>query len=1282
MKSSKSPFKKLSHSREGSTDEHSSFLHKRSISGSSMHIQSNHSRNVSGNGSNAAPPVSGVKSSHKRNISNSSRSSQNSNFLAEQYERDRKAIIASCFSTQDSKVSAPPNCYVTHVRVIEDAKSPSSRPPVDSKLENKKKRVLIISSKANNTNKIQLHKGRENSDGGFQIGRTWDLKELTRIERDSDINEGFTFIMGKQYYWETNSAKERTVFMKSLINTYMQAFDGHVPELVNWDLSMFYLDERSYQRAVIRQSVSSSKATATTQDPVFAKPNESANLIPTIRSPERGQRILHKKEQPSPNNMPTTKSLNKAPYTNSPTINEVSRRYDKSENREERHEQTREIEARTGSAYNTAGYPSMIETASGTTSQSSLKSASQPRNTPKVSPPPVLHPNQQQLQTSPLGKDTYLAQEESGQVESKTDHLLEDLNNVLGSSQELSETPADISDEKGQLETKVTYERDVTPASIAKVESLTVKASFDPIALDEEILDLNATISDDNAEDTNDLSFERGDEVRFSQVIEPDSSHMYHEVSTIQEEAPVMVGFQYDDESKLPSNDKMKRSSKKSWDFDDEELLEVLADINWAMDDDASTLIEKLNAKMAETEYSFNKGLLSLEQLGSSLLPYERNIDKECDNMNPTVSLFLMEMSNVAEDIEYVESQKNGLQVESANKKLLWSTLTELMNTVSLDDENLRILLNSPVTEKNLVRMERQLNALFKALKAISGEKNKEGYNLGEMKALKQRRETYEKVTKVFLERLVQEMTGKFSNICKDDTSEERLASFLTRLLCYSSLTLFCKNISPESYSYLIERWNTGIFTVYNKMCNEIVKRLEIQKLALPLSEQRSMVNQPGLAEFISQWEHYRKTKTSDSKATTSNALVVKLRDSIETVGKWCIFYQNFIDAFFHISSKLDFEQYVDKYHDPSTRIIPLNKVKSIQSDRDSALIEIQLVSRIFQPLVAKIASCFTNLLKCERSIAPALMIALEQKIKSLESSNAEFLMTAVSRIFAQVKQIWLEYVDEQVVFLERATVNFSSRTISPSVIGLPLFVKNSQDLIIQTQHQIGLENTSSFETIELFESACGRLSSAVAKFLARKDTNSVLTEAKSSRAVSEDVDRAITLLMNCDWLFEVLDMVNSKGIFDPTLQTAKKIFDSEKDVYAACLLRDAMPKLTSFIYGASNLIGTSSSGGTNNPSKWAAYSKHNLENILIGYTSNEIEVLVKRLYDHMMDHFSNEPNKLLKEVLCDKLWSCIQGHTVSLYLKLYTLIEKHYKGTYVKFTKNDIITAFERYKK
>lgn len=1269
MKSSRSPFKKLSHSREASTGERpSSASHKRTVSGSSA-TNSHHIRNVSGSGN--APPVSGINTSHRRTTSNSSRSSQNSNFLAEQYERDRKAIIASCFSTHDPRHSEAPNSYITHVRIIEDSRSPSARPPPTSALQNKKKRILIMSVKPNNSSAIQLQKGRENQDGSFQIGRTWDLKELTRVERDTEINEGFILTLGKKYYWETNSAKERTVFIKSLINAFMQAFDGHVPELVNWDLSTFYLDEKSYNRAVITRTPSTSRTTTTTTT-TSESTRENGNgdhaaAHSQVKSPERADRLGQDSQVTRGN---VVNALNKVPYANSPTIIEANKRYET------------QLQDRASPVRNDQTPASIVSGDSGTTTQSQRSSRHIPQAafaTPvwqrEVSPPG----------DSVLGKESQ-SEKHMSMSESRSDHLLEELNEML--------SPAGLASSGAiPMETDDSGSKEFVDAEpvvkSAKVQTFPESHQYEPKAFDEKSLDLNETISvneADEADDTNDLSFERGDEVRYSQALDPDSMHMYHEVSTIQEEALVTNAEESAlinlEGTKTPI-EKQEIINKKTWDIDDEEVLEILTEINWDIDDDAESLIKRLNAKMAETEYNFNNTLLSLEKLGSTLLPYEQNVDRECDRMNPILSLFLMEMGNVAGDIEYVESQNNGLQVESANKKLLWNTLSELLNTVSLNEANLNELLNYPITEKYLGRMEQQLVALYKALKAINGEKEEGHYNLGEMRALKQRREAYEKVTKVFIERLVTEMTGKFANSSKDDISEDQLSSFLSRLLKFSSLTLFCKEISPESYQLLIESWINSIAGVYNKMCHSILKELKILKDSFPLSEQKTINEQRGLNALLSQWKHPNDNKTAQTSNTESENLLHSLREYMQTIGRWCIFYQNFIDNFFHISSKLDFEQFVKKYSDPNSRMIPLTEYKSMQSDRDSASIETQIVSRTFQPIVNHIASCFTDLLKGDRSIAPALMISLEQEVKVLESTNAEFLMTAVSRVLSQVKQVWVDHVDEQIMYLERLSISVSSKCILPSVIGLPLFIKNSQDLIKVTEREIHIEDDSSFKAAQIYDAACSKMSSAVAKLLARKnDTNKLMDSAEAASSDSANIDRTITLLMNCHWLLELLTLLNGKGVFDSSLQDAKKIFDVEKETYASFLLRVAMPKLTLFVHGASNLIDSTVPGRVADPSKWAAYSKHNLENILIGYTSNEIDILVKRLHDHMLSHFANEPDENMKEVLCDKLWSCIQGQTVSLYLKLYMLIEKHYKGTYVKFTKNDIITAFERYKK
>lgn len=1273
MKSSRSPFKKLSHSREASTSERpSSSSHKRSISGSSA-TNAHHVRNVSG----SAPPVSGINTTHRRTASNSSRSSQSSNFLAEQYERDRKAIIASCFSNHDARNSEAPNSYITHVRIIEDARSPSSRPPPSSPLENKKKRILIMSAKPNNSNAIQIQKGRENPDGSFQIGRTWDLKELTRVERDPEINEGFTLNLGKKYYWETNSAKERTVFIKSLINAYMQAFDGHVPELINWDLAAFYLDEKSYHRAVIR-TPSSSKATNTPNESVGANTSDSNATVHAAarhqaKSPERVDRTSQNAEPTGTAKTSTSKALNKVPYSNSPTIIEANKRYEPRKPASDRSSPLRNA-----------------QTPVSNVSADSV-AASQSQRSSKLIPQPDLNTPVWQRDVSPSVEsaqgDFHSMEEHMSLSEAKNDHLLEELNEMLSPVGQVSEAGRVEKNESAPVKEMA----DPVPAiNSVKVETFSESHLVEPTNFEDKSLDLNETLSINEAEVTdevNDLSFERGDEVRYSQALDPDSMHMYHEVSTIQEETAIG----YTDENPSTNFDKMKELQgkqevvyKKTWNVDDEEVFEILTEINWEVEDDAESLIKRLDAKMTETECGFNNTLLSLEKLGATLLPYQQSVDRECDRMNPILSLFLMEMSNVAGDIEYVESQNNGLQVESANKKQLWNTLSELLNTVSLDEASLNELLNYPITEKYLGRMEQQLVALYKALKAINGEKEEGHYNLGEMRALKERREAYEKVTELFIERLVKEMTGKFANSSKDEIHEDQLSRFLSRLLKFSSLTLFCKEISPNSYQLLIESWNNSIAGTYGKMCASILKDLETLRDTFPLSEQKTINEQPGLNALLFQWKHPKDSKRQvQVEHTASEEMLHKLREYMNTVGRWCITYQNFIDNFFHISSKLDFVQFVDKFSNPDSRMISLHEYKNMLSDRDSASIETQLVSRVFQPIVNYVASYFTELLKCDRSIAPALMISLEREVKVLESTNAEFLMTAISRVLSQVKQVWLDHVDEQVMYLERLSINVSSRCLLPSVIGLPLFIKNSQDLIKETEREINLEDDSAFDAVKMYDTACSKMSIAVTKLLAKKnDANKLIDSGEAASSDSADIDRTITLLMNCHWLLELLALLNVKGVFDSSLQGAKDIFDREKETYASYLLRVAMPKLTLFVHGASNLIDSKAPGSVVDPSKWAAYSKHNLENILIGYTSNEIDILVKRLHDHMLAHFANEPDETVKEVLCDKLWSCIQGQTVSLYLKLYMLIEKHYKGTYVKFTKNDIITAFERYKK
>ncbi|KAL3231340.1 Exocyst complex component SEC3 [Nakaseomyces bracarensis] len=1372
MKSSKSPFKKFVHSRESSQDN----THKRTPSGTHTH-----SRNASGS---AAPPVSGTTNpGHKRSTSRSSNSSQTSNFLAEQYERDRKAIIKYCFSKVDPKTGVPPNNYITHVRIIEDSKSPSARPPVDSKLEYKKKRVLIVSSKASNTKEVQLHKARENSDTSFQIGRTWDLKELVKIEADSQVSEGFTLTMGKVYYWETNSSKERAVFIKSLVSLYLQTFEGKVPELVNWDLSLFYLDEKSYNRAVINRSPSLSLPSSPLKTSMNTTPSHSTHAFPQGKSTSNHSSIpiaqgppqaklsgnsstalqgtaadmtksvtagvagaavvagasnmippknrarqtivppidtsaanIPTREPPmrSPNRQSARLStegglLNRSPYANSATINDVNRTFhtppegsiqSRSPKRteygrgvmEERYKPIRNEPPKENDREMENKFMLPSETKWSTPENQTL-----PTNSKEVTPglPPAQEIEEQDFDSFKHQRDEQMGNARTELPKERVnDHLLEDLNAVLR-DEDYQNAPQPVY-ENEEFNNSVVSDDLVAPLNIADVAPLdtgSVEAFGnrldDPIDLNappsdiEESSPVMAEVSetldsfmDDTKEDTTEMSFEKNDEVRYSQGFAAPVPHVYHEVSTIQEEPAISKIPDRNEKRINKSNDSLTLSA----DVDDEALLEILTDVNWDIEnDDADTLLEKISNNLNHTEYTFNKNLLSLNDLSPSLAPYEENIGTACDKINPTFSLFLMEMSNCSEDIDYVESQHNGLQIESANKKQLWSTLDNLLKIVSLDEDTLNKLLNCPIREKNLPWIEEQLESMWKAFNAIEGEKNKEEANLRDMEALRQRREFYEKVTKLLIQRMVEELGNKFSSLHNSSTTSEQFVNILNNLLVFSPIVLFCKIMSLDSYNKLVELWNANAQILHKTIWDKELIRLERKELLSLKSSQETLIEQ-GSRQLMTQWQQFKKTRKTTTDEPIYGNFLVSILETMENLQKQCIYYQNFVDFFFHISSNENFSKAIRKTYSPEINQSLLSSVHCIESDREAAVRKLGIVSKAFQSVVAAIAHQLSEILKEESSIAPALMLYLEQKIRELETTNQEYLSSAFNRLLTQINQTWLEFLQENLIEMERSFTFSAVHEVSPLINGIAVYLKNIQDLFEYVQSQMNIEHTNKFETVSVVKNGCTTLALRVSKMLGRRGESASVISGKQENP--DDIEMTIGLLVNSNSLVEYLAFLNNymNGILDESLQQAKDVFDFEKEIYADYVLRETIPKLTSFVNGATNMLNTQQNVA--NPARWAAYSKQNLENILAGYSTNEIKNIIEKFHNKMIEQFSSDNEDHMEVILCDKLWSCLQGHTVSLYLKLQTLIDKLYPGTNVKFSKNDIISSFEKYRK
>ncbi|KAL8726849.1 MAG: hypothetical protein Q9166_006465 [cf. Caloplaca sp. 2 TL-2023] len=173
---------------------------------------------------------------------------------AEKFEDEKRRIIESCFSKKDADGSGqqPINpfneSYITHIRIVEDAAYPSSPPPVQSPEANKKPRIIVVAVRK--TGRVRMHKARENGNGSFSVGKTWNLDDLNGIESfanaiptnaEEQQNKqragavGFIVTIGKPYYWQAQTPKEKEFFIFSLIKIYKKYTGGKIPELIGFD---------------------------------------------------------------------------------------------------------------------------------------------------------------------------------------------------------------------------------------------------------------------------------------------------------------------------------------------------------------------------------------------------------------------------------------------------------------------------------------------------------------------------------------------------------------------------------------------------------------------------------------------------------------------------------------------------------------------------------------------------------------------------------------------------------------------------------------------------------------------------------------------------------------------------------------------------------------------------------------------------------------------------------------------------------------------------------------
>lgn len=1252
------------------------------------------------------------KKGHSRGGStatNGSTGSTSMSALAAQYEQDKNKLIKYCFSRHDDHGNIQES-YITHVRIVEYEDYPSHKPPSNASKINKKSRVLALAVKKDGT--VFLHKGRESSNGTFQIGRSWSLQELTLIKRETASDVGFLARLRKDYYWETNTSKERQVFVTSLVRIYRKFKNGLVPQLINWDLSLFGLDEKSYSLFLNKETLASnpkSRKSSTTNDTSAAK---AALLKPSSPQKNKEQPIqppvvqsMLEPLQPKLESKVSTQAVINERNVTTPVASKVAT--------PKRSSVTSLNKAAASTAAVAAGASAATiaaVTATRRMSNSSPEKQEKERRKsldPRNSLTPTIYVDSH---SSPQKESNNLEEEIQQQIADltlgSTDSLVEtgppkeftEVNDASNSSIPLSVSQSVRSIEIiGHRKSHTEYEKEYEEEEEDITELYFSPGSPEQLPVRELTYSIN-----DALDDSQDFSF---DQTYDSQKLNTTSDGLKKDFRLDQHESDNDYDILAEEIPKLQGRARVNTLDSFGFEasnipqaINDSSLVGVFDDIDWDANDDADTISRKLYDELLNTQYNVVKNVIEVKQKAGTLQSFTANAIAECDKITPLLSFFQIELAGFSKSIQHVEAANDGIQVETMNKKNLWRQLQTILNTVSVDDESLKVLLASDI-DYDITVIERILADLQSAILEISGAANHDTFDadLGEMRALNDRRKKYESVIGQFLRKIVDDLDFRFKETFGEllnsrSFNSSSISGPLSKLLTYSTLILFAKEMSDDTYDKLIGIWEGSANNFYEQILLNLTRTIThaaSQSEKFTLSSQTAFKTRQISTETKSKIDYQQerlKMKLGMLESTTveeeevkpkvENPLTRMIFDTFETVQKHLILQQNFILRFFHLSNDdLSVEEYISKY--------PLNKrlnflnvgCEEVEIDRENARELYQSITSIFEPEFDTLLKSVVQFLRHSQKNTPTVILYLELFERKYRSSSQEFLLNSFKVISDRLKADWLRFLDNESKTIEKTIL--AAKKVREVSIYIKNFARLVDDIELNYKETLQLfpnDSKSVNETRELINNSYDKLSKVIVKNLQTGDeSKSSVFSIQEVNINKEKINQIINLIQNCNWIVESLSKVPQ---LSQCITTAKSIYNGARDQYVLGLATEHLGKINVFVNDVQTLVDELGSKGVD-PSKRNAYTENVLSKLLVGYNARELNKIVLNVRQVVVDHFDSEPNSVIQKQLIEKIWSAVQAQFVSTTLGLEDLVSRYYRGVELQFSKKDIIAAF-----
>ncbi|KAH8668075.1 exocyst complex component Sec3-domain-containing protein [Tricladium varicosporioides] len=772
------------------------------------------------------------------------------------------------------------------------------------------------------------------------------------------------------------------------------------------------------------------------------------------------------------------------------------------------------------------------------------------------------------------------------------------------------------------------------------------------------------------------------------------------------------------------------------------DLVEAWEQFGWVGDGIRTKNIDQMQDEIERELNKIQAGgwLTRLDEEDERVEAIKKGLDKcieECEELDGLLTLYSVELSTLNEDIAYIEAQSQGLQVQTANQKLLQVELKSLLDTISISSDQLGSLREASLeSPRGLEQIEASLVTLFKAMLTIdptlglSGPRPSEdgsvvsgkpgGFGnseIGSMRVLQEKKDVYRNESILFLRRLKPFLQVKFGAAIDETRKalEREKGSNLTRaagkakldprnhdlsrevLWRYSPLMLFSREVDRPEWEDLIKTYEMICKPLYQDEFRDAVfawKRIARK----PTGDEADLL-------FTSQVE-----KQTEGIATTARKLTVKrsqtlakslrspIGDNNSKTGldksadgrlqPYEVFggaldemipimsmEQNFIVEFFHITSleQHDFPDAVAAATPDRRRGGDLRRPKVMDPNRDLAKLVVQSMEEVYSFFPGDMQTLVDWAVQADPLQGVGVIAAVERKLVEFEESSQEYLARTLQKLHAKLLGLFTKFLDEQIRAIEDTKVKIKKRK------GVIAFIKifPSFSLSLETM-LVSAEDLEIRETVNHAYIRINKTMFESLKVIARENPS-----AQTAGADPEDkeaLNYQILLIENMNHYLEEVDSRNNP-VLEDWKQNAAQEMEEHMSLYLGAVIRRPLGKLLDFLESTESLILSRQPGEpASKISSMPSHSKSTFKKILAGYESKEIKRGIETLKKRVEKHFGDADDPGLSRGLVAKVVQNCEKFYEKVEDRILTISRDVYDGDVIaEWSRQDVTTAFKK---